>query len=719
MKRHWLLYGAAALALLLAVVTGLTVRLSARAEAQGLGPQDELEFQAPVGTAFTYQGRLTDDGSPANGPYDFEFKLYDGSGTQVGSTVTVDDKDVADGLFTVELDFGSDIFTGDARYLEISVRPGSGGAYTTLLPRQTLTPAPYALALPGLWTQQSITSTNLIGGYNGNSVTAGVMGATVGGGGTAANHLGDPAPNHVTDDYGTVSGGMANTADWAATVGGGWGNTASGSCATVGGGWGNAASGGFATVAGGTGSTASASYATVGGGANSASGYGATVGGGIGNTASGDYATVGGGYDNEASDDYATVGGGEGNEASGYYATVGGGSGNVVTGTYATVGGGYSNEANDYYATVGGGGGNTASDAYATVGGGNSNIASGNQSTVGGGSNNTATNVLATIGGGYLNVASGNHTTVGGGYSNEASSYYATVGGGYDNTASGDRATVGGGSGNVVTGTYATVGGGSGNVAGGSHATVPGGYLNIASGDSSFAAGDQAQATHSGAFVWSSAASTSSWADNTFTVRAHGGARFYSGSGINTGVELASGGGSWGSLSDRNAKENFADVNHERLLDTLATMPIQTWNLRAQPPEMRHIGPVAQDFNGTFGYLFGEVESPIRINTMDAVGVSLAAAQGLYQLSQEQAARIEELETENGALQAENTAQQEQIDDLETRVAALEAAVGDTALARPIRSGLLPGAGALLMGLVVVWLNRRDGSASLSGGGGR
>ena len=79
-----------------------------------------------IGTAFTYQGRLSDGGAPANGVYDFQFALYDAesAGTQVGSTIPKDDVTVTDGLFTVELDFGS-IFDGTAFWLEIGVRPGS------------------------------------------------------------------------------------------------------------------------------------------------------------------------------------------------------------------------------------------------------------------------------------------------------------------------------------------------------------------------------------------------------------------------------------------------------------------------------------------------------------------------------------------------------------------------------------------------------------------
>ncbi len=104
-----------------------------------------------LGTAFTYQGQLKEGGTPADGTYDFLFRLFDsamdggGGGTQVGGDVTVDGLAVTDGLFTVELDFGDTVFGGQARWLEIGVRSfGPGGPYTTLLPRQPLTAAPYA-----------------------------------------------------------------------------------------------------------------------------------------------------------------------------------------------------------------------------------------------------------------------------------------------------------------------------------------------------------------------------------------------------------------------------------------------------------------------------------------------------------------------------------------------------------------------------------------------
>ncbi|MBE7519859.1 MAG: hypothetical protein HS107_11515 [Thermoflexaceae bacterium] len=101
-----------------------------------------------MGDSFTYQGRLTEGGGPASGVYDLRFILYDAEsgGTQVGSTVAVNDVAVAAGLFTVSLDFGTGVWNGDARWMEIAVRPGaSSGTYTVLSPRQAVGSTPYAL----------------------------------------------------------------------------------------------------------------------------------------------------------------------------------------------------------------------------------------------------------------------------------------------------------------------------------------------------------------------------------------------------------------------------------------------------------------------------------------------------------------------------------------------------------------------------------------------
>src|SRR5262245_11158873 len=97
--------------------------------------------------SFTYQGKLNDNGSPANGNYDLKFALFDsGAGViEVRPTQTLTNVSVAGGLFTVTLDFGPTAFVGPARFLEISARPNGGGAFTLLTPRQQVTSAPYAV----------------------------------------------------------------------------------------------------------------------------------------------------------------------------------------------------------------------------------------------------------------------------------------------------------------------------------------------------------------------------------------------------------------------------------------------------------------------------------------------------------------------------------------------------------------------------------------------
>src|SRR5882724_4386905 len=102
------------------------------------------------GTAFTYQGHLHDGGSPANGTnYGMTFRLYDAptNGNQLAS-VGVGSVSVTNGLFNVPLDFGAN-FPGTDRWLEITVQK-NGGAFTTLIPRQNLTPAPYAVTAANL-----------------------------------------------------------------------------------------------------------------------------------------------------------------------------------------------------------------------------------------------------------------------------------------------------------------------------------------------------------------------------------------------------------------------------------------------------------------------------------------------------------------------------------------------------------------------------------------
>lgn len=103
-------------------------------------------------TTFTFQGRLTSGGSPASGPHDMRFRLFDAAsnGSQVGATLCTENVPVTDGRFSVELDFGPQFATPAARFLEIALRADNGTAcsdqagYFTLAPLQKITAAPLA-----------------------------------------------------------------------------------------------------------------------------------------------------------------------------------------------------------------------------------------------------------------------------------------------------------------------------------------------------------------------------------------------------------------------------------------------------------------------------------------------------------------------------------------------------------------------------------------------
>ena len=457
---------------------------------------------APVGDAITYQGWLQQNDVAVEGLCDLNFSLFDSAidGAQIGSTLARANHTVTGGYFTVsDLDFGA-VFTGAARWIEVAVRcPAGNGDFTTLIPRQPLTPAPYALYAANNWalvgnagtssanfvgTTDAVTLTlkvsdtvgfrllpndngpSVIGGISANRVVSGVVGATIAGGGGVVG--GATLSNRITDDYGVISGGSGNLA------GNSVGTTSDRAFATVGGGGSNSARGDYATVGGGKANDAGSSYATVGGGVeNNVAGAGGTVSGGAENGASADYATVGGGIENVASGVNSTIGGGLSNEATGDNATVGGGHDNVAA-LAGTIAGGTNNEA-DTAATVGGGTGNKASYSYATVGGGSANKASGQFSVVSGGTFNEAQANYTVVGGGNQNIASVEGALVAGGYQNHADGGDSTVSGGRNNIAGGNYSTISGGTNNEATGSAATISGGSFNLASGDFATVPGG----------------------------------------------------------------------------------------------------------------------------------------------------------------------------------------------------------------------------------------------------
>ena len=124
---------------------------------------------------------------------------------------------------------------------------------------------------------------------------------------------------------------------------------------------------------------------------------------------------------------------------------------------------------------------------------------------------------------------------------------------------------------------------------------------------------------------------------------------------------LASNGSSWSCSSNRNLKENFEPVDGRATLTLLADVPILEWNAQGADPNVKHVGPMAQDFYAAFG--LGQDDT--MISTIDLDGVALAAIQGLSAISEEQAATIQGLAAENAALRA-------RLDGLEARLATLQ-----------------------------------------------
>jgi hypothetical protein len=631
---------------------------------------------APSGTAFTYQGRLTVGANVANGNYDLNFSLYDAlsSGSQVGSSLT-NTAAVSNGLFTVTLDFGASAFNGDGRWLEIGARTNGSGAFTTLSPRQKLTPTPYAITA-GNFTG-TLPSGQLAGTYGsavtfnnaGNSFTGSGAGltsvnaATLGGLGAAGfwqlagnagttpglNFLGttdnQPLEFKVNgnrtlrlDVNGNIAdGSSANSISTNAlysVIAGGSNNIIQASASVIGGGHDNTVQTNAAnsTIAGGRYNTiqTNVDVATIGGGEKNTVQFDAdatTISGGSLNTiqTNADYATIGGGYTNTVGANSSTVAGGR-------YNTVqtNANSSTISGGRYNTI------QINAYDATIGGGVTNTIwSNAYAsTIGGGNNNTVqtNANNSTIGGGAwNLIQTNAFfSTVGGGLSNTiqATATYSTISGGrYSTiQTNAYLSVIGGGYNN--------------NILSNAH--------------YAAIPGGMNNVAAGSYSFAFGNGAKALHDGAFVWGDSipAYISSTVSNSWTARASGGVRFFSNSGATVGVQLAAGGNAWSPMSDRNVKENFQPVDQRAVLEKVCRLPVTEWNLISQPAGIRHIGPMAQDFQAAFGV--GEDDR--HISTSDADGVAFAAIQGLNQkveqVVKEKNARIQTLEKDVAELKA-------------------------------------------------------------------
>jgi len=115
-------------------------------------------YAAPLGTAFTIQGRFEQDGAPVTGTADINFRLYDAvSGGSLVDEMSVGSVTVTDGLFETQIDFGAEVFDGDALWIEIEVEfPSGSGGWTTLSPRIPVTATPYALQTRGLYVNAAL-----------------------------------------------------------------------------------------------------------------------------------------------------------------------------------------------------------------------------------------------------------------------------------------------------------------------------------------------------------------------------------------------------------------------------------------------------------------------------------------------------------------------------------------------------------------------------------
>ena len=472
---------------------------------------------ADVGSGFTYQGELLDDGSPVTDTCDFEFSLWDDSaaGGQVGNVIPLT-IGVDAGRFDVLLDFGVSAFAGEARWLQVDVCCASpcAPALTTLLPRQELTPVPYAI-------HADAPDGHSLDASDGDPVDAVFVDPNghVGIGTTA------PARTlHIQDSAGAIRVDSNTNSPGIMFV-----RTANSGFNTV---WktfglgvkGDApGSGSFSISDKGTAvSGAGAKRLVIDTDGNVGIGTETPtellgVAGNIhasGTIASGDSITIDGtpGAERIASSDALEMHTSTGRVmrlepevtgSTGFHVApnvLTGWEGNAITAGVAgaTISGGGAS-----HATLASTYPNTVTDDFGTIGGGQDN-------QVGDDSGTTSDANYATVAGGLRNTASGYFSSIAGGTSNEASAMYSAVGAGRINQASG---------------TASTIGGGMSNTASGSYSTIPGGLSNDAAGDYSFATGRRAKANHVGTFVWgdSTDADFASTGADQLLIRASGG----------------------------------------------------------------------------------------------------------------------------------------------------------------------------------------------------
>ncbi len=173
-----------------------------------------------------------------------------------------------------------------------------------------------------------------------------------------------------------------------------------------------------------------------------------------------------------------------------------------------------------------------------------------------------------------------------------------------------------------------------------------------------------------GTFIWSdgsaqvSADTFRNTANNEFAARATGGFRFRTNLAGTTGCNLPANSGVFNCTSSRTTKENFSLVNGSDVLSKLRKIPVSTWNYISEGNQVRHMGPMAEDFFDAFRLGVGNSS----IGIQDLTGVSLAAIKELDQRTiqlQQKSAEVKSLRSQVDALRLANN-------EMEKRLASLE-----------------------------------------------
>jgi hypothetical protein len=574
---------------------------------------------AAQGTAFTYQGQLLFNGSPANGNYDFKMQVYDADtgGNVIVGPITNTAVAVSNGLFTMLVDFGPGAFLGGSNWLHLLVQTNGGNNFVSLLPRQQLTPAPYAIFANMSSNLSGTVSAAQLNGPLGNSQLANSSvtinaGTGLGGGGAVA--LGDSTTLHNTGVL-SVSGNAditASTAGGAVTLGDSATNADTVSTIVKRDGSGNFSAGSI-TLDGNLNLPVSSN--------------------GLGVIYSGPYTLL---HTTGTQSTFLGQLAGNLTESN---------NGNTGIGTYALF-------------SISAAGQNTAVGAYALYAdtNGSFNTACGNlalQNNLGG-SYNTGTgagalqhnlggssNTAAGAGALYLNTSGSNNTANGvQALRDNTSGSYNTANGlnalynntlGYYNTANGYLALYSNTNGSANTansqGALYSNTSGSDNTAEGVNAL----YNNtIGNGNTAlgYLAGYYITGTNNidiGNYGESGETGIIRLGDPNFQTTTYLAGNVYA--------------TSFNPTSDRNAKENFQPVDNQAVLAKVASLPVTQWNFKTESRDVQHIGPMAQDFQAAFQLSADDKH----ISVVDEGGVALAAIQGLNQKLDEKDAEIQEL----------------------------------------------------------------------------